>query len=157
MSAFSAPSALLAATGGGLLARHLRNRFFPPAPPAEDCTFPPYDDAAWLAPPLMIADAPAAVVVPTLRLPASSINVAAWTGGALLAQAIVLLVRWLYARGDTKLRARHVDGRIEITAARRGDRVGGTLVKATPRLRCVDRAIDALQQRHSVAIVVVNR
>ena len=127
---------LLLSVGGGLIARQLRNYL---SGPPEPCIMPTLStgrfelDDEWLHP-LLLGQPPVAVQPkPTLRLPASPANLAAWAAGALLSQALVLLV-WRLAdlwRGGMVLRARHISGRIEIESEWRAGHGDGYLVRGS--------------------------
>ena len=107
---------LLLSIGTGLLVRQLRHVLF--GQPEVACPNP--SDFHIHAPVLL--PAPIAPLTPTLRLPTSPGNVAAWASGALAAQVLVFLVRRiaLLMRGGTTLRVRRVGNRIDLESFRRG-------------------------------------
>jgi hypothetical protein len=162
-------SVVVLSVGGGLLARTLRNVF---APYDDACDAPPlplHSCAACDEPPpphllLLGAAVPPSPwwssVEPSLRIPATSVELASWAVGALLAQLVHLLLRRLF-RGRSAFRV-HVGGaavpRVEFLSTWRGSgRVSDMLVRGSPR-KSATRALEGLMRHRdtATAIVVVN-
>lgn len=169
-------SIVLLSVGGGLIARQLRNMFAP-----RDVCEVPLPAPEVYEPPLLLASdrlltsghhasdhgmSMSFFATPTLRIPTSSVNIAAWAIGALLAQVMVMLARSLARRIALQRRGTsfslHRTGtkaapRVEIMSTWRGNDGGNVVVNGSPR-KCATRVLNVLMRDRdtATAVIVVN-